>query len=105
MTQDTRGAAWDLRLYVDEWGLDLDRIRMPLHFFHGDQDPQAPLPALRRLVSSLPTAQLVVYPGDAHLSTFANHVDEIAHALTGGTRDHASADASGSNQAVSDALP
>ncbi len=108
MAQGTRGATWELRLHVDDWGLGLDRIGIPLHFFHGDQDPQAPLPALRRLVSSLPTARLVVYPGDAHLSTFANHIDEIAAALTGGTTnhaDHASAKDSGSIQAVSDALP
>jgi hypothetical protein len=31
----------------------------------------------------LPGAQLVTYPGEAHLSTLNNHFDEIAAALVG----------------------
>jgi dipeptidyl aminopeptidase/acylaminoacyl peptidase len=54
-----------------------------LTLFHGEQDTNAPLAMVRRAVAELPGARLVTYPGEAHLSTLCNHMDDVARALTG----------------------
>jgi pimeloyl-ACP methyl ester carboxylesterase len=81
MFQGSRGAVWDMRLYVREWDFDLSEIAMPLSLFHGERDPQVPVALVRRATSSLPRTLLVTYPDEGHLSTFCNHLDEIAQAL------------------------
>lgn len=81
MHQGTKGPAWDARLYVREFGFRLDEVRMPLILFHGEQDLNAPIALVRRVVAELPDAKLITYENDAHLSTLCNHFDEIAQAL------------------------
>jgi pimeloyl-ACP methyl ester carboxylesterase len=81
MRQGGRGAAWDLGLYVRDFGFRLDEVRMPLTLFHGDQDKNALLPSVRRAVTLLPNARLNVLPNEAHLSTLCNHIGAIAEAL------------------------
>lgn len=81
MRQGTKGPAWDMRLYVREFDFQLDEIQMPLKLFHGEQDVNAPIALVRRVVAELPSAQLVTYENEAHLSTLCNHLDDIAQAL------------------------
>lgn len=81
MRQGTKGAAWDMRLYVHEFGFRLDEIRMPLTLFHGEADVNSPIELARRVVGELPNARLVTYERDAHLSTLCNHFEEIGQAL------------------------
>jgi pimeloyl-ACP methyl ester carboxylesterase len=82
MSQGAKGPVWDLRLYVREWDFDLEKIVLPLHLFHGEQDPQVPIALVRRMTGSLPSARLITYLEDGHLSTLTNHMEEIAAALT-----------------------
>jgi pimeloyl-ACP methyl ester carboxylesterase len=81
--QGTRGPTWDVRLYVRELGFRPDEVRVPVTWFHGEADANAPLALARRAVAGLPGARLVTYPGEAHLSTLCNHADEFAAALRG----------------------
>ena len=55
--------------------------RMPITLFHGEADTNAPIAMARRAAAALPSATLITYPGEAHLSTLCNHFDEIARAL------------------------
>lgn len=84
LRQGTKGAAWDMRLYVRPLDVRLQDIRMPLHIFHGVKDANVPIALVRDMVAMLPTAKLVAYPHDAHLSTLCNHFDEIARVLVEG---------------------
>ncbi len=79
--QGTKGPAWDMRLYMREFDFRLGEIQMPLKLFHGEQDVNAPIAMVRRAVAELPSAKLVTYANEAHLSTLCNHMDEIAQAL------------------------
>lgn len=81
LRQGARGAAWDLGLYVREFGFRSEEIRMPLTLFHGEQDTNAPIAMVRRAVAQLPTARLVTYETEAHLSTLCNHMGEVAQSL------------------------
>lgn len=49
----------------------------------------APIALVRRAVAELPTARLVTFRDEAHLSTLCNHLDEIAQMLTKQLPDHA----------------
>ena len=81
VSQGTKGPAWDIGLYVREWDFRLNEIRIPLKLFHGDQDRNVPVALVRRVISVLPNAQLVVYGNEGHLSTFNNHSGQILEAL------------------------
>jgi len=79
--QGVKGAAWDIRMNVREWDFDLDEIQIPILLFHGELDKNMPLASVQQTANQLHDAQLVTYPDDGHISTFANHSDEIAKAL------------------------
>lgn len=81
MRQGARGAAWDLGLYVRDFGFRLDEIRIPLTLFHGERDTNAPIDMARRAMTELRTARLITFANEAHLSTLCNHPDEIAQSL------------------------
>jgi len=81
MRQGTKGPAWDMRLYVREFGFRAEDVRMPLTLYHGRQDVNVPFALAQRVASELPNARLISYEDEAHLSTLCNHVDEIAETL------------------------
>ncbi len=83
MRQGTKGPVWDMGLYVRDFGFRLEDVRMPLTFFQGEQDTNAPISLVRKVVSGLPTARLITFEIEAHLSTLCNHFDEIAKVLLG----------------------
>jgi pimeloyl-ACP methyl ester carboxylesterase len=80
-----RGPAWDLGLYVRDFGFRADEVRVPLTLFHGEADTNAPIALARRVAAELPAARLVTYGNEAHLSTLCNHVDEFAQVLRNGS--------------------
>jgi len=77
LRQGTRGAAWDMRLYVRPFGFPMSDIGIPLRLFHGGEDRNVPIALVRSVVPLIPRAQLTVFPDDAHLSTLCNHIEEI----------------------------
>lgn len=77
----TRGTAYDLRLYFKEWDFGLDEIRMPLTLFYGEEDKNVPLELVKQTAAMLPTAKLVMYPNEGHISVVVNQIDAIAKAL------------------------
>ena len=81
MAQGTKGAVWDMRLYVRDWDFRLDEVHMLLKLFHGEQDRNAPIASVRKAMTMLPNAELVTYENEAHLSTLCNHLAEFAPAL------------------------
>jgi len=81
MRQGTKGPVWDMGLYVREFDFRLDEIRIPLTLFHGEKDMNSPIALVRRVMSELPTAQLVTFEHAAHISTLCNHVEEFARVL------------------------
>jgi pimeloyl-ACP methyl ester carboxylesterase len=85
LRRGAKGPAWDLGLYVREFGFGLDEARVPLTLFHGEADTNAPIAMARRAADLLPGARLFTYPGEAHLSTLCSHMTEIARALTRGS--------------------
>lgn len=81
LRRGAKGAVWDMRRYVHEFDFRANEIRMPLHLFHGAQDANYPLAAVHRALRELPSAQLVTYADEAHLSLSSNRMEAVATAL------------------------
>ncbi|GAP98031.1 hypothetical protein NIES2104_45840 [Leptolyngbya sp. NIES-2104] len=56
---------------------------MPLIVFHGEQDQNVLIAPVKRMVTSLPTAQFVSYAEEGHFSLSINQFETIAKALIG----------------------
>jgi pimeloyl-ACP methyl ester carboxylesterase len=82
LRRGTKGAAWDFQLSAHDWDFGLEEIQIPLVLFHGEQDKSVPVENVRRKISSsLPTARLVTYQDEGHVSIIINRYDEIFKAL------------------------
>ncbi|NJM98976.1 MAG: hypothetical protein HC800_19110 [Phormidesmis sp. RL_2_1] len=79
----TRGTAYDLQLYFENWDFSLTEIQMPLTLFYGEEDRNVPLTLVKRTVATLPTAELIMYPNEGHISVVVNQIDAIAKVLLG----------------------
>ncbi len=77
----TRGTAYDLQLYSKKWDFSLDEIQMPLTLFYGEEDRNVPLELVKRTAATLPTAKLVMYPNEGHISVVVNQIEAITKAL------------------------
>jgi pimeloyl-ACP methyl ester carboxylesterase len=81
MHQGIKGVALDVLLYLRPWDFNLDEIQIPLTFFHGGQDRNVPMSMAKRAVDRLPTAKLLAYPNEGHMSIIINQFEAIAKAL------------------------
>jgi pimeloyl-ACP methyl ester carboxylesterase len=77
-----KGVARDMQLLVRPRGFDLDEIiRLPVTFFHGEEDKTVPVEVVRQMAPLITNAKLVTYKNDGHLSVLCDHFDEIAEIL------------------------
>jgi pimeloyl-ACP methyl ester carboxylesterase len=83
MHQGIKGVALDVLLYLRPWDFNLDEIQTPLTFFHGGQDRNVPMSMAKRAVDRLPTAKLLAYPNEGHMSIIINQFEAIVRALKG----------------------
>ena len=67
----------DLALVAD-WGVDLAAVRAPVILLHGDADRIAPVAHARWLADRVPGAELVIRPGDGHISVLQGAADALA---------------------------
>jgi pimeloyl-ACP methyl ester carboxylesterase len=79
--QGPAGAALDVRLIAQPWGIDLSAMRVPTFLWHGELDRNVPVVAGRYLASAIPNCRATFYPQEAHLSLPFNHQEEILRAL------------------------
>jgi pimeloyl-ACP methyl ester carboxylesterase len=67
----------DLALVAD-WGVDLAEVSAPVILLHGDADRIAPVAHARWLADRVPGAELVIRPGDGHISVLRGAADALA---------------------------
>jgi pimeloyl-ACP methyl ester carboxylesterase len=58
------------------WGFDPATITCPARFWHGDDDANSPLPAVRRLVTAVPQAELTIWHGEGHTAP-SRHAEDV----------------------------
>lgn len=77
--QGTKGAAYDGTLIGSRnWGFKLEDITWSnLSLWHGEQDTQIPVTAVRTLAKRLITCKTTYYPNEGHISLIVNRGKEI----------------------------
>jgi len=65
-----------MSLWSESWGFDLGSISCPAHFWHSDDDANAPLSAVQRVVSAVPGARLTTWRGEGH-SAPSRHAEQV----------------------------
>ncbi len=59
---DVRALRHDGLIYTSDWGFDLREIRLPVRFWHGDEDWNIPLALAQKTAALLPHAIFKVTP-------------------------------------------
>jgi pimeloyl-ACP methyl ester carboxylesterase len=75
--QGGRGVGEDLALLFRPWPFEPKAIRVPLVFFHGDQDRTVTVAVARELAESVPGARLRISPREGHFSLLAREAHEV----------------------------
>jgi len=57
----------DVVVFAREWGFRLDEVKVPVRWWHGDEDHIVPFAHGRHVVSMLPDAELYTLSGESHL--------------------------------------
>ncbi|GAA0913559.1 alpha/beta hydrolase [Nonomuraea longicatena] len=73
--------AEDLLRYLRPWGFEPEDVTVPVHLWHGLEDPKVPVALARRLAGRLPQVTARFVPG-GHFAVFAHRaeiLDRIAH--------------------------
>ncbi len=65
--QGLAGIAQDLRIFGQSWGFPLEEVRVPVHFWHGEQDHSTPPAMARYLADRIPGSRLTMLPDAGHL--------------------------------------
>ncbi len=81
MRQGVHGIAWDTHLCACPWDFRLEEICFPVRLLHGEADINVPVGVARKVAAAIPGCQATFYPGETHISTFVNHLDEVFKAL------------------------
>ncbi|MGD9619386.1 MAG: alpha/beta fold hydrolase [Mycolicibacterium sp.] len=57
----------DVVVFARDWGFRLEDVKVPVRWWHGDQDHIVPYAHGRHVVAMLPAAELFPMPGESHL--------------------------------------
>jgi pimeloyl-ACP methyl ester carboxylesterase len=76
-----RAAARDFWLFARAWDVDLGRMAVPLHVWHGDRDRNVPVAHARAIAARCPGAHVHIVEGGGHMPF--SHLDQILASVTG----------------------
>jgi pimeloyl-ACP methyl ester carboxylesterase len=63
------------------WDVEPSAVRLPVVWWHGRHDANAPLPAVERYVAQLPSCELRVWESAGHLETYHREPEILADLL------------------------
>lgn len=81
--QGPKGPAYEGKIYVKQWGFNLEDISRDLkvYLWHGELDVNVPITMGRTMCNAIPNCEGKIYPNEAHLSVAINNIDEILTTL------------------------
>lgn len=71
---------YDVVLFTRDWGFSPRDVRVPIRFWHGDEDNIVPLVHGHHVASLMPDAEVYERPGESHLGALAV-VDQVLDVL------------------------
>jgi pimeloyl-ACP methyl ester carboxylesterase len=76
--QRGRGQVSDWSVLFHPWGFNLAHIRVPVHFWQGEEDSSVPVAAARAQAATIPDSRLTIYPREAHLAFFTHRAEILS---------------------------
>jgi pimeloyl-ACP methyl ester carboxylesterase len=77
LSRHRSGVVTEFRQIATDWNVDFEAIDATVRFWHGGDDANVPIAAVRRFEATLPNAQLAVLDGADHLQTLLRSVPEL----------------------------
>jgi pimeloyl-ACP methyl ester carboxylesterase len=71
----------DAQIYAEAWGFALDKIAVPVQFWHGRDDANFHFTLAEAMAARVPRATLKILENEGHFSVPINHADSIVAAL------------------------
>lgn len=90
---------YDVVLFTRDWGFSPREVRVPIRFWHGDEDHIVPLVHGHHVASLMPDAKVFERPGESHLGALAV-LDEVLDVLLDLWPDRAHAPAAATTEAA-----
>ena len=79
--QGIDGVVQEWKLYVADWGIELEEIRKPIELWYGDKDKMSPHHRGYYYQANLPEAELYLLENEGHFSLIRNHLSTILRTL------------------------
>jgi pimeloyl-ACP methyl ester carboxylesterase len=76
------GWADEALVFVEDWDFDVADVRCSVTWWHGEHDANAPISAVRRLLSRMDGVDLRVWDDSGHLEPFRRHDEILAELLS-----------------------
>lgn len=80
LRQGAEGWTDEAMALMSDWDFDPSAIRASVTWWHGEHDANAPISAVHRLLSSIPSVELRLWTDAGHLASYHQH-DEIVEEL------------------------
>ena len=64
-----------------EWGIDFEKIEVPVEFWHGEDDKNIPYSMVKEYASWIPKAVMHSFPGEGHYSIVARSPRKVLENL------------------------
>ncbi len=75
--EQPRGVLHDATRYIEDWGIDLDTVKVPVVFHHGTSDRNIPIRAARETAAAVPGSRFFEVPGEGHYSLPLTYLEKI----------------------------
>ncbi len=79
--QEAGYVAVDGRIFLDDWGLDLAKIRQPITFWHGTVDRNIPISMAKTIAARIPSAETRWLDGEGHYTVPLKYAPDILKRL------------------------
>lgn len=73
-------ASTDLKLYTNDWGFDLNKIKAKVYLWYGEADKNVSLSMGKYYAQQIPHSVLITYPNEGHFIQ-VTHAEEILKTL------------------------
>ena len=77
VAQNAAGPIADSQVFLSSWGEVLKDFKLPIHFWHGDQDLVIPFQVSKEMAKLIPQAEFTLVPNEGHVSLAVNKMLEI----------------------------
>ncbi len=77
VAQNAAGPIADSEVFLSDWGKNIASFKVPIHFWHGDEDLVIPYKVSEIMASLIPGAGFTLVPKEGHVSLPMKHAGEI----------------------------